>query len=392
MKRAFTWTLLVALFVAVNASAQSVTRPTFRALEEVQLMMEAEQFAEAVVQLEALAIETEKNPYDFVLTSQYLAHASVMLGDQARARSALEAALAIESMPDDLRSSMNLFYGTILVGDEEYELAREVLAEWFAQAELPTASQIFSYGYAVYMAGDVEASQPLVARAISESVNAPESWYQLFYRILFDQKKYEAGEEVLKGMLTRGPTNEGTWRLLASHYLQLEESREGLAALMVAYSNELLETDSDLKQIVALWGYIDAPDKGARLLEEWLTTEKLERDADTLKQLGNLWLMARERENAMSVLQQAAELSPDGRTYEMLGGIHFEEEEWGEAFTAYSSAVRIGDLEEPLRTSLLAGISAYRDGNYDDAKEALEVAAESDEFRSQAESILRQMR
>jgi len=193
-------------------------------------------------------------------------------------------------------------------------------------------------------------------------------------------------------MLTRGPTNEGTWRLLASHYLQLEESREGLAALMVAYSNELLETDSDLKQIVALWGYIDAPDKGARLLEEWLTTEKLERDADTLKQLGNLWLMARERENAMSVLQQAAELSPDGRTYEMLGGIHFEEEEWGEAFTAYSSAVRIGDLEEPLRTSLLAGISAYRDGNYDDAKEALEVAAESDEFRSQAESILRQMR
>jgi len=111
-----------------------------------------------------------------------------MLGDQARARSALEAALAIESMPADLRSSMNLFYGTILVGDEEYELAREVLAEWFAQAELPTASQIFSYGYAVYMAGDVEASQPLVARAISESVNAPESWYQLFYRILFDQK------------------------------------------------------------------------------------------------------------------------------------------------------------------------------------------------------------
>jgi tetratricopeptide (TPR) repeat protein len=242
------------------------------------------------------------------------------------------------------------------------------------------------------MSGEVEASQPLVARAISESLNAPESWYQLFYRILFDQKKYEAGEEVLKGMLTRMPTDEGTWRLLASHYLQLEESRDGLAALMVAYTNEMLESDSDLKQIVALWGYIDAPDKGARLLEEWLTNEKLTRDADTLKQLGNLWLMARERDKAVSVLQQAAETAPDGRTYELLGGIHFEEEEWGDAYSAYSNALRSGDLEEPRRTSLLAGISAYRAGSFAAAKEALEVAAESAEYREQAESILRQMR
>lgn len=392
MKCALKVALLVSLFVAGAANAQSVSRSTFNALEDVQSMMEAEQFSEAVVLLEALAIKTAGNPYDFALTSQYLAHASVMLGDQARARSALEAALASDGLPDDLRSSMNLFYGTILVGDEEYELARDVLAQWFAQAEMPTPSQIFSYGYAVYMSGDAEESQNLVARAISDSLNAPESWYQLFYRILFDQKKYEAGEEVLKGMLSRAPTDEGTWRLLASHYLQLEESRDGLAALMVAYSNELLGTDSDLRQIVALWGYIDAPDKGARLLEEWLATEKLERDADTLKQLGNLWLMARERKNAMSVLEQAAEMSPDGRTYEMLGGIHFEEEEWGEAYTAYASALGSGDLEEPLRTSLLAGISAYRAGNLDDAKEALEVAAESEEYRPQAESILRELR
>lgn len=392
MARALKLVLLVGLLAAVAAHAQSVTRPTFNALEKVQVMMEAEQFAEAIVELEALVIKTEKNPYDFALTSQYLAHASVMRDDQARARSALEAALAKEGLPDELRSSMNLFYGTILLGDEEFELARDVLAEWFEQALLPEPSQIFSYGYAVYMSGDVAESQPLVARAISESLNPSESWYQLFYRILFEQKKYSAAEEVLKGMLTRAPTDEGNWRLLASHYLQLEESRDGLAALMVAYSNELLESDSDLKQIVALWGYIDAPDKGARLLEEWLTAEKLERDADTLKQLGNLWLMARERENAMSVLQQAAELAPDGRTYELLGGIHFEEEEWSEAHTAYANAVRMGDLEDPMRVSLLAGISAYRAGNLDDAKVALEVAAEADEYREQAESVLRQMR
>ena len=144
MTRMLKSALFIILFASVTAGAQSVTRPTFRALEEVQLMMEAEQFSDAVVKLEALAIETARNPYDFALTSQYLAHASVMLGDQDRARSALEAALAIEDIPDDLRGNMNLFYGTILIGDEEYELARDALAQWFAKAELPTPSQIFS--------------------------------------------------------------------------------------------------------------------------------------------------------------------------------------------------------------------------------------------------------
>jgi tetratricopeptide (TPR) repeat protein len=209
---------------------------------------------------------------------------------------------------------------------------------------------------------------------------------------LFEQKKYDAAEVVLKGMLTRVPTNESNWRMLASHYLQLEESADGLAAMMVAYSSDLLESNSDLKQIVALWGYIDAPEKGARLLQEWLTAEKLESDAESLKQLGNLWLMARERNNALSVLTQAAELSPDGRTYELLGGIYFEDEEWADAYTAYSNATLAGDLEEPMRTTMLAGISAYRAGNYADAKEALNEVAESEEFGAQAQSILRQIR
>ena len=49
--------------------------------------------------------------------------------------------------------------------------------------------------------------------------------------------------------------------LLAGHNLQVEESQEGLAALMIAYINGMLESDGELSQIVALWGFIDAPEK-----------------------------------------------------------------------------------------------------------------------------------
>lgn len=379
------------LLLSAVVTAQSVSRQTFIRLQEVQEMMETEQYEQARALLETLSIETRENPYDFALTNQYLAHVSVILDDPVRARSALEAALSSEELPDDLVGDMSLFYGTVLLGEEEYELALEALEQWYAVARLPLPSQIFSLSYANYQNGKLARSEELVERALGESPEPQESWYQLYYRVLFEQRKFDEAEVVLKGMISRKPLDGTYWRMLAAHYFELEDSGDGLASLMIAYSNELIEADTDLRQIVSLWGYIDAPEKGARMLEAWLESGRLETDADTLKQLGNLWLMARERSKAVDTLEEAASLEPDGKTYEMLGGIYFEDEVWDSAYVAYQNAIRQGDLEEPARVSLLAGISAFRAGNNEEARAALELAAEDDELRPQAESVLAQM-
>jgi tetratricopeptide (TPR) repeat protein len=378
--------------VKTTTSAQSVSRATFNALQDVQEMMDAEQYDEALVRLEALVIETADNPYDFALTNQYVAHISILVDNPSRARTALQAALSKEGLPPELRGDMNLFYGTILIGDEEYELARAALEEWYALSPLPTPTQIFSLAYANYQTGNLPRAEELAARSIGDSPEPQDSWYQLYYRILFEQKKYEPAETVLLGLIERDPVNPLYWRMMASHHFELESSNDGLAALMIAYSNELLDAETDLRQIVSLWGYIDAPEKGARMLEGWLEDGRLETDAEALKQLGNLWLLARERDNATAVLARAASMDPDGSTYETLGGIYFEEEEWALAHDAYRSAVSQGELEQPALVWLLAGISAFRAGNEDDARRALEVAAEDDELKAQAESVLRQLR
>lgn len=384
---------LLLLAAATANSQQSVSRKTFVELQKVEKLVQEEQFDAALVQLEELAVETAGNSYDNALVHQYIAHTSVQLDNSARARTALETALTVENLPDDLLLNLYIFYGTILLGDDEFELARDVLAKWYALETGPTPTQIFSFAYATYMTGDVPGTRPLLEQAIGDSSDPKQSWFQLYYRVLFDMKDYKLAEEVLKGMVARDPGDENNWRMLASHYLQLEESNDGLASMMIAYSNELIESEADLKQIASLWGYIDAPEKGARLLEEWIRTERIEGDADMLKQLGNLWLMSRERDNAVGVLKRAAELAPDGRTFELLGGVFFEEEEWDQAYAAYMDAIKTGGLEEPLKVSLLAGISAFNGGHHDDAREALDVAAtsESEELRQQAQSVLRQL-
>jgi len=383
--------MVLSLLSVAVVHAQSVTRATFSALEDVQEMMEAEQYQEAKSALEALVVKTQELPYDFAVANQYLAHTSIILDDTERARTALEAALKVAELPVETRADMNIFYGTLLLGEAEYDLATSVLEEWYAVAERPKPGQIFSVAYANYMNGDVSRAEFLIEQTLALSKEPKESWYQLYYQILFDLKKFESAELVLMGMITRAPSNVAFWRMLVSHYLQLEESSDALASFMVAYNNDLIDRDSDLEQIVTLYGYIDVPDKAARLLEQWIAEGKIPSDADTLKQLGSMWLMARERKNALTVLEKAAALAPDGNTFVMLGGIFFEDENWSKSYSAYQDALSAGGLDDPLRISLLAGISAYQAGNNEDARQALRAAAESDEYRAQAESLLKQL-
>jgi cytochrome c-type biogenesis protein CcmH/NrfG len=213
----------------------------------------------------------------------------------------------------------------------------------------------------------------------------------VYYRILFDEKKYQQGEQVLYDVLARNPSVAIHWRMLASHYLQLEESREGLAALMLSYLSGQVGKSGDLLQIVSLYGYLDVPEKAARMLEQFIEEGKVESDADTSKQLGTLWLLARERAKAKASLQTAASEAPDGSTYAMLGGIYFDDEEWPAAYDAYQQALRLGGLNEPLRITMLAGISAYYAGMMDEARSSLQDAAKSDNYRQQAESLLKKI-
>jgi tetratricopeptide (TPR) repeat protein len=384
---------LALLLLANLAMAQSVTRSTFRAVEDIQKLIEEERHEEAMAELDKLVIETKGIPYDYAIANQYLAHTSVVLDQPAKARKALEEALTVDELPHELLANLKLFYGTILLGDEEFDAAVGVLEEWLIMVDRVLPRQIFSVAYANYMNGAPERAETLMARIFDADPRPliQSSWYQVYYRVLFDLKKYRAAEELLLELLSIYPGKEQYWRLLASHYLQLEESNDALAAFMVAYWNKLIKDAGDLQRIVSLFGFVDVPERAARLLETWLDEKKIPEDADSLKQLGNLWLLARHRDNAKTALEKAARTGADGRIYQMLGGIHFEDEDWSEAHAAYKRALRLGGLDEPLRVSLLAGISAYRAGMREEAKSALKDAATSGKYKLQAESLLKRL-
>ena len=391
MRQVLTLNLLL-LLCTVAGHAQDASNRTYLKLMDVQELWDEQRYPEALEELRKYAGRVGDNPGDNAIIQQYIAHTYVFMDQIGNARAALETALATPDLSVALQAELNLIYGQIILTDENYADARAALQYWFENTEKDKqAGHIFSLAYANFMVEDYARAEQLVELAISEERRPPAAWHRIHYHSLFYQKKYARAEQIILNLLNSDPYNADYWRIYGNHHLQLENGQTALAGIAIAYNAGLIDQASDLKRMIALYGMIDVPEKAARLLEAHLDDESIESDADMLKRLGDLWLLARNRDKAKESLLQAAELAPDGKTYEALGNIYFEDEDWMPAYNAYMEAINQGGFDDAERIVLLAGISAERGGERQLARDAYETARESDEHRQQANALLRRL-
>jgi len=393
--RLLTAILVLGLLAATAFAADpQASRSTFTKLMDVQELWEEDRYPEAVTMLEELVASTRDKPYDFALANQYLAHTAVMMGEQERARPALEAALATSGLPEQLVGELKMFYAQIVIGDEEFGLAKQLFDDWLAiTEEPPTPAQLFSIGYANYMSGHLPEARDFVSRAIDESPKPPDNWLRLYYQVLFESEDYTAAERIAVDLVNREPANEQFWRLLASHYMRLENYRQALATAEVASMTGAMQTESDLRRIASLYSQVYVPERAARRLARWIDEGKVEADAETWRQLGDLWMLARERENAKAALWKSTEIEPEPKTLEFLASIHFEDAEWERSYAAFERALDMTDPEDEdlHRLEMLTGLTAMRAGNESAARRFLARAERSEDLRGQVRSILREL-
>jgi tetratricopeptide (TPR) repeat protein len=386
--------LLLLMVTLQGAAEQAPSRSTFAKLMDVQELWEDNRYPEAIAKLEALAEATRGKPYDFAVTNQYLAHTAVMMGEHERARPALEAALAVPGLPAKLIAELKMFYAQIVIGDEEYELARKMFDDWLAVTEeTPSPAQLFSVGYANYMSGHLAESRDFVSQAINQSPEPPDGWLRLYYEILFDSKAFDDARQISINLLNRDLANEGYWRLLANHHMRLEEYAEALSIAEVAMHTGAMQDETDLRRMTTLYRQVLVPEKAARRLATWMEAGNVEETAVTWRQLGDMWLLAREYDNAKSALWKSVSMEADAETLEFLAGLHFEDAEWQQSFEAFERTLRVTDSDDENlhRLEMLTGLTAMRAGHEGDARKYLMMAQQDSKLRGQVRAILREL-
>ena len=396
---------LLALSPAITAIAaeQAASRGTYLILMDVQEAWEDEDSPKAFGKLQEALDKAADKPFDIATIQQYVAHTAILSGQDQRARPALENALLQPGLPLKTQADIKLFLGQLVLGDEEYPKALELLEFWYANKEgKAQPSNLFSLSYANYQVGDLPRAEMFVEQAINSTNKPNDSWFQVYYQVLFEQKKYAKALTVLHGLLDRDPDEPRYWRMLANHHMRVEEAKKALSAMAIAYNANMFEDIADKKRVASLYGYVEIPEKSARLTEQWISEGLIEEDAETLRRLGDLWLLSRNRDKAKGYLKRAANADKNPKTFELLASLYFEDEQWRAAYETFLQALehqgardKNGDrvvIEDPPRIYLLAGISAFRAGGMkQQARSALAKAMDDPDLRSQARSVLKKV-
>ncbi len=201
----------------------------------------------------------------------------------------------------------------------------------------------------------------MLQRAIYFEMKQPEKVKEIIIKLirLYDAPKY--------------------WIQLAGMYGELEQEKRQLATMEIAYQRGFVTSASDTFNLAQLYYYHGVPYKGALLMEQAIESGVLEANLRNLKFLANSWQLSQERDKAVPVMMQAAELSDDGELNAQLALLHYNLSQYDKAIAAAELALEKGGLKRAGDTHMVLGLSLYNQKQF---ARALEQLAEAESFSS----------
>jgi tetratricopeptide (TPR) repeat protein len=205
-----------------------------------------------------------------------------------------------------------------------------------------------------------------------------EGWLILQRAVYYEMKQPEKVKEILAKMI-RLYDNPKYWIQLAGMYGELGQEKKQLAMMESAYQMGYVESASDIFNFAQLYYYHEAPYKAAALMEQAIKNGVLEANLRNLKFLSICWTAAKEKDKAIPVLIDAAELSEDGELDAQLGHLYYNSDQFDKAIEASSRAIEKGGLANQGAVHMVIGLAHYNQKRY---AQALDELAKAEAFKS----------
>ena len=180
--------------------------------------------------------------------------------------------------------------------------------------------------------------------------------------------------ELLELLLARDPSDRRLWDAIAGDYFRGVQDRKAVEVQKAMYLAGLLQTEDELMRIVNFYNTFDVPYASAKILEKEMNAGRISRSYQRLELLANLYQVAREFDRAIPVIEQAAQMAPDGKMYERLGRSYSELQNWAEAEDALIKAIDKGGLANAGLAWVLVGQSRYERDDRSGARQAFRNA------------------
>ncbi len=356
----------------------TVSQQMHKKLTAAHEALESDQYPQAATILQDLEKRAKRlNPYERALIYQML---GMSQAGQERYEEALvyfEKCLVDLALPNGAIVSTRYTIAQLYMATDEFEKAVQTLEKWFTEVETPNANAYYLLAAAYYQLEQIKKAIVPAETAIKIAKKPKPPWLQLLVGLYYETKQYPKAVKPLETLIMVDP-KKTYWTQLSSLYAHLEQEGKSLAVMQLAYAQDYLVKNSDLRALAQLYLYHSLPYRAGLVLEKARGDEFIEEDAAYWEMLANSWLLAREFDRSLEPLRTGAEISEKGDLFARLGQLYLEREQWKDAAEALKSAIEKGDLQDEGTTHLLLAISFYHQKQYQNAIRNLKAARRSE--------------
>jgi|GEM_PF-1377132 len=274
--------------------------------------------------------------------------------------------------------------------DDDFNEALKYFINWACVRQVNPDNQLSSRDYAelaiiYYRIDDLDQALFYTEKAIVMEEDAGnigrENWYSMQRSIYYQKENVPAVITVLKKLIVLYP-NVKYWRELGGMFSELEDTRSQLAAYHLAYLQNGLETEGQMKGLSYLMIAAGAPYEGANLMIEGINNGLIEESEDVMRAVGSAFYQAREMDMALPWMERAAEAGGEGEAYGGLAGIYSSLLRYEDTIRVGNEALRLGDLNRPDQIKMAVGAAHAALREYDDAVESFRSITDSRSTRA----------
>ena len=297
-------------------------------------------------------------------------------GKYEQAKAELRRAMSSGMLGKPNEVNLRLTLAQISATQENYTEALRWMKEYFAEVINPPASSYATYASLYYQNQDYRSAICPAYLAIQEGSKLTKPLYSLLFASHIELKDLAGAEVIGREMVELLPSEKSVYDNLFAVLSQRGKVQDMLALAELAYMNGMWDSETNYKQLSALYSNNQIPLLAAERLEEGVNKGIVESDEDTWKSIANSYKYAKASDKAIAAYKKAASFVSNGQYDYQIANVYFYDEKYAKAIEAFNTALRKGNLKDGDAgyAYLQMGVAHQRLGQPEQAISALERA------------------
>jgi tetratricopeptide (TPR) repeat protein len=363
-------------FSADKPKGPELSRVIAKEMTAAQKAMQAQQWSEALKNLEAAETKSPLTAYDKLKIDEFKANCYVRLNNLKAAQTAYEAALATGAFPaDELPKTYRVLF-QLAANNQQSTKAIEYGKQMF-DAGAATDNDLLIMAQLYYQQKDCKNSAVWGDRAVAAFKKAGEQPKEVLFQIKL-QCASDANETagMISGLydLVRLTNKPSYWNNLIRLERQDERDDNNLRMIYrIMFDTNSMQADTDYIEMAQLLGDAALPGEAQMVLEKLMSSPGVLKDDHkerTTRLLNSMKTRADADKKGLPALDAEATKNPAGQLDVKLGEVYFGAGDYQGAATAITRGLGKGQIKQLDEAYVYLGRSQAALKNYPEAKKA----------------------